>query len=74
MKIAVIGVGLIGGSFAKDIHRLWPEARIYGVDSSDTHLQQAEELGLIHEKATYADLKEMDMVLVTMGNKNVVCF
>ena len=66
MKIAVIGVGLIGGSFAKDIHRLWPEARIYGVDSSDTHLQQAEELGLIHEKATYADLKEMDMVLVTI--------
>ncbi len=66
MRIAIIGVGLIGGSFARDIQKLWPEAKIVGVDSSEEHLQEALNLGLIHEKGDYKVLSEVDMVLVTI--------
>ncbi|MEM8847496.1 MAG: prephenate dehydrogenase [Bacteroidota bacterium] len=66
MKVAVIGVGLIGGSFAKDIQQLWPEAEIHGIDSNEIHLQEALDLGIIHEKSDYTGLSQMDMVLVTI--------
>ncbi|MEM9361094.1 MAG: prephenate dehydrogenase [Bacteroidota bacterium] len=66
MRIAIVGIGLIGGSFAKDIQKLWPEARIFGVDSNQAHLQEAFDLGIIHEKADYAVLTEVDMILVTI--------
>ncbi|MEM9075685.1 MAG: prephenate dehydrogenase [Bacteroidota bacterium] len=66
MKIAIIGVGLIGGSFAKDIQKVWPKTRIFGVDSNPEHLSQALDLGIIHEKSDYRILSEVDVVLVTI--------
>ncbi|MEM6865200.1 MAG: prephenate dehydrogenase [Bacteroidota bacterium] len=66
MKIAVIGIGLIGGSFAKDIKKLWPNAKIYGLDSNGSHLQEALDLEIIDEKADYRVLPGVDVVLVTI--------
>ncbi|WP_422859099.1 prephenate dehydrogenase [Flagellimonas sp. S174] len=66
MKVAIVGVGLIGGSFAKDIQKLWPEVDIHGIDSNEMHLQEALDLGIIHEKSDYDGLSQMDMVLVTI--------
>ncbi len=48
-KIYVIGVGLIGGSFAIDIRKLFPKSTIIGIDKSEIHLQKALELKLIDE-------------------------
>ena len=40
-NIYVIGVGLIGGSIAKDVKKLNPEITIYGIDKNETHLKDA---------------------------------
>ena len=45
MKIAVIGIGLIGGSLARDIRLIWDQAEIIGLDVHAGHVQQAIELG-----------------------------
>ncbi|MDT0605532.1 prephenate dehydrogenase [Croceitalea rosinachiae] len=66
MKLAIIGIGLIGGSFAKDVKRLHPETEVYGIDANDEHLNKALDLGLIDAKATYQDLQFADMVLVAI--------
>lgn len=66
MNIFIIGIGLIGGSFAKDIKRHMPDAHIYGVDANDAHLQEAFELKLIDKKSSYLDLGLADMVIVTI--------
>jgi len=66
MKIVVIGIGLIGGSFAKDIKRLHPEAQIIGVDKSKSHLNEALELGIIDGKGDYGSLASADMVFVSI--------
>jgi len=50
MKVVIIGVGLIGGSFAKDLKRLRPNTKIFGIDASAEHLDKALTLGLIDEK------------------------
>ena len=65
-KIAVIGVGLIGGSFAKGIKRLFPETLIVGFDKNDSHLQEALNMNLIDEKGTESGLSEVNMGFVTI--------
>ncbi|MDF0715681.1 prephenate dehydrogenase [Muricauda sp. 334s03] len=64
MKVVIIGVGLIGGSFAKDVKKLHPDAEIIGVDKSDSHLDEALELQIIDKKGDYESLETADMVYV----------
>ena len=64
MKVVIIGVGLIGGSFAKDVKKLHPESEIIGVDKNESHLDKAMELHVIDKKGGYSDLETADMVFV----------
>jgi len=66
MKLAIIGVGLIGGSFAKDVKRLHPTTEVYGIDSNAQNLDKSLELGFIDKKSSYKDLQGMDMVFVAI--------
>ena len=66
MNVFVIGIGLIGGSFAKDIKRIIPDTKIYGVDASESHLEEALALNLIDVKSGYDDLGFADMVIVSI--------
>ncbi|THV59260.1 prephenate dehydrogenase [Flagellimonas alvinocaridis] len=66
MNVVVIGIGLIGGSFAKDVKQLFPEAHIIGIDKSDSHLDEALELNLIDEKGDYGVLALADVVYVSI--------
>jgi prephenate dehydrogenase len=50
-RIAVLGTGLIGGSFALAVRQRYPDAHIVGWDRSEV-LQRAQERGAIHEGFT----------------------
>jgi len=64
-KIAVIGLGLIGGSLALELKKIsW--ATIYGIDNNAEHLQKALDLGIIYEKATLSIVKEVDVVIIAV--------
>ena len=65
-NIYMIGIGLIGGSFAIDIKKQAPEVVIYGIDTNENHLNEAKELGVIDAKATVADLENADLVIVSI--------
>jgi prephenate dehydrogenase len=48
MKIAVVGLGLIGGSIAKEINlRSLGSIDVYGVDNNPEHSKKASDLGLV---------------------------
>ena len=64
MNVFIVGIGLIGGSMAKDIKRLYPLSIIYGIDTDEAHLGEAEKLGLIDNRATYKQLYLADIVIV----------
>ena len=66
MELVIIGVGLIGGSFAKAVKRLYPETKVLGVDTNTAHLDKALDLGLIDQKTTYNELGSADMVMVSI--------
>jgi prephenate dehydrogenase len=48
-RIAIIGVGLIGGSLALQLNEKGFASRIIGVEASEDHAKQAVELGLVDE-------------------------
>lgn len=64
MNVFIIGIGLIGGSLAKDIKQLYPNAKIYGVDTNMEHLEEALALNLIDAKSDYTELSLADIVAV----------
>ncbi len=66
MKVYIIGPGLIGGSFALDIRQTFNEAVIYGIDTSEKHLDLALELGVIQHKAILEDVAHADFVIVAV--------
>lgn len=65
-QIYAIGVGLIGGSLAKDIKQYDPEVVIHGISRKDETLNEALSLNLIDKKATLDDLSKADLVIVSI--------
>ena len=66
MKIGIIGLGLMGGSFALDIKTPFPNSIIHGIDNSAENLNKAKEIGLIDLIISYKDLRKMDLILVAV--------
>jgi len=65
-NIYVIGVGLIGGSLAKDIKKNKPDVVIHGISRKDSTLEEALSLKLIDKKATLDDLEKADLVIISI--------
>lgn len=64
-KIAVIGLGLIGGSLALELKKnSW--ATIYGIDKNPEHLEKALDRGIIFTKADTDTLSEVDVVIISV--------
>ena len=65
-NLYLIGVGLIGGSFALDVKKVYPKCKIYGIDNNEANLNEALSLGVIDEKATIADVVNAEVVLLAI--------
>jgi len=68
MRIAIIGLGLIGGSIAKEIKtRSLGTISVVGVDKSESHAAKAVELGLVDKIVDLnVALKESDVFIVAV--------
>jgi prephenate dehydrogenase len=67
MKVTIIGLGLIGGSLAKDLRQLKFATRLTGVEPNELHARQALELGLVDvieplEKA----VRNADLIIIAI--------
>ncbi|MTE28122.1 prephenate dehydrogenase [Winogradskyella ouciana] len=65
-NVFVIGVGLIGGSFALDIKKQNSECHIFGIDKNESHLDEAIGLGVIDEKSSFEELDKADLVIIAI--------
>ncbi|WP_291783015.1 prephenate dehydrogenase [Cecembia sp.] len=62
-KIHIVGIGLLGGSFALALKKAMPEIVFTGHDASEKNLSDALALGLINEARTEAD-PDTDIVIL----------
>ncbi len=66
MNIFIIGVGLIGGSLSIGMQKIFKDAIFFGVDTDESNLEQAIQLGLVQHKSTIDELHKADMVIVSV--------
>jgi prephenate dehydrogenase len=73
MKVAVIGLGLIGGSVALLLKQKGIAANVIGVDNNERHQQKALELGLVHEVLPLQEaINSSDFVVVAVPVDNAI--
>lgn len=66
MTIAVIGLGLIGGSMALDLKTWDRSPEVVGFDNEPAHLEKAIQLGIVNREGTQQDLKTADVVILAV--------
>jgi prephenate dehydrogenase len=64
MKIAIIGLGLIGGSLAKEFRVQGHQ--VFGIDTNGNHAKQALDLALVEKMISLAEIKTMDVVVLAI--------
>ena len=64
-KVAVIGLGLIGGSLALEMKKRF-DWTVYGVDSNIENAKKALELGIIDEISDFSIVENADVVVIAI--------
>lgn len=73
MKTTILGLGLIGGSIAKDLRKNGFATEIIGIDANQLHEQKAVELGLVDRcEDLEKGIKEADLVIVAIPVDKIV--
>ena len=75
MKIVIVGLGVIGGSYAMALKKAGYED-VYGVDTNMETLEKAKRNGLIKEGSTSGKnfFKEADLTIISIYPKTIVGF
>ena len=75
MKIVIVGLGVIGGSFAMALNEAGYKD-VYGIDTNKETIKKAEELGIIKKGSPKGEefLKEADLVIISIYPKIVKDF
>lgn len=75
MNIVIVGLGVIGGSFAMALKEAG-YSNVYGVDTNKETLQKAKELGIIKEGCTTGKsfFKEADLTIISIYPKLLIDF
>ena len=66
MRVGIVGLGLMGGSFALDLKSVCSSSKIYGHDNSIKNSEKALKIGFIDEIIDLSKLREMDVVVVAV--------
>jgi prephenate dehydrogenase len=64
MNISIIGLGLIGGSFAKDLRKAGLATELLGVEASPAHAERAVQLGLVDRAVPLEEALRLSDVLL----------
>ncbi|MEO4007030.1 prephenate dehydrogenase [Flavobacterium sp. CAU 1735] len=65
-KVFIIGLGLIGGSFALDFRKENERAVFFGIETNESHVKEALERGIIDRQADWEQLSEADWVVLAI--------
>jgi len=72
-KIAIVGVGLIGGSLAIQLHEKKISSKLIGVENNKDHAKKAVELELVDETMPMEDaVKQSDVIILAIPVDSLV--
>ncbi len=74
MTVGIVGLGLMGGSFALSLQKYNISTTIYGYDHNITHQKQALELNLVNEIVSLEKLKTSDIIILAIPVDGIIKF
>jgi len=72
MNVAIVGLGLMGGSLALSLKKLDFIQNIVGTDHNTEHQRQALELGLVSKIVEFEDIKNYDVIFLSIPVDGVI--
>jgi prephenate dehydrogenase len=72
MVLGVVGLGLMGGSFALFAKKSLLFSKVVGVDRNKTHQQESLSLGIVDEIVEFKELKKCDVILLAIPIKGII--
>lgn len=73
MDISIVGLGLIGGSFARAIKK-YTKHKVFGCDTNQKSIEQAKADGSIDGEASFSQFSKMDMIIVCLHPRQTIKF
>ena len=73
MILGIIGLGLMGGSFALSCKQNYNFTKIVGIDHNKEHCKVALELNLIDEIIEFAELSKCDVIVISVPICAIIC-
>ena len=74
MKIGIVGLGLMGGSFAKVVKKYNISNDILGYDHNIQHQKEALKLNLVDKIVTLEELKTSDVIILAIPVDGIISF
>ena len=72
MKVAIVGLGLMGGSFGLALKKNLEDLYIIGFDHNKKHCQKALSLKLVDEIVTFDEVKKADVIILAIPVEGVI--
>lgn len=72
MKIAIIGLGLMGGSMALSLRKQEYISKVVGIDHNPQHQRDALKLCLVEEIVTLDDVKDYDAIILSIPVDGII--
>jgi prephenate dehydrogenase len=74
VTVGIVGIGLMGGSFAKALKKYKLANKIFGYDHNPNHQKTALELGLVDEICDLQCLKKCDLIVLCIPVDGIIAF
>jgi len=72
MNVAIIGLGLMGGSLALSLKKLDFITKVVGSDHNEQHQKDALKLGLVEEIVSFAEIKNADVIFLAIPVDGII--
>ncbi len=74
MKVGIVGLGLMGGSFGMALRKYKIASKIVGYDHNPWHQKEAIELKLVDEIVTLEELLKVDIIILSIPVDAIIAF
>ncbi len=72
MRVGIVGLGLMGGSFGLALKKSMQDVEIVGFDHNEQHCSQALRLKLIDKVGTFEEIKQCDVIVLAIPVEGII--
>ena len=72
MQVAIVGLGLMGGSFGLALKKSFDDITLLGFDHNESHCKEALDCGLVDEIVTFESLQHVDIIILAIPVEGVI--